>query len=126
MEERPLTLAREASKRLITAFQAIQAGQEVNCHKFTRYMLGLPLSSDEPLTDVSALSPVDNLPLGAAGLISLRMVGVAHSIGYGMGDESLQVMSENGELGFVANQHVIEFYSDLFEGRETRMYQLPV
>jgi hypothetical protein len=122
---RGLEMAPELGRRLMASFGAISAGKIVNCHRFSRYIANMPLNVEEPRTTITGLQRVEYLPLGAVGLVGAEDIGVPHSIGYGMGDESLQVMSWDGELGFARNVDVLEFYSRLFPRVGVGLYQLP-
>lgn len=113
-KERVLTVSPEVGSRLMSCFTAITSSQEVNCHRFSRKISGMPDSSSEPTLNFDDLPIASQLPTGSMGIIGVQGYGVPHSIGYGMGNEGLQVMSPGGELGFVDNDVLVEFYRRLY------------
>lgn len=121
--ERVLSLSSKIGSRLMSSFSVIVAGRLMNCHRFSREISGMASSTQEPLLDFSNLPKATRLPMGAMGIIGVKGYGVPHSIGYGMGDEGLQVMSAQGELGFADNKVVVGFYQRLFPEYEVDLYK---
>jgi hypothetical protein len=121
-DERVLSLSPLVGSRLMNCFSAIIEGQEVNCHRFSREISGMPLANTEPIVNFHGLPVVEHLPEGSMGVIGISGYGVPHSIGYGLGDESLQVMSPGGELGFANNKYVIEFYRQTYQDNSANLY----
>ncbi len=123
-DERVLSLSPQVGSRLMSSFSAILEGQEVNCHRFARDITGMPSSTTEPVLEFDGLPIVGALPEGSLGIIGVEGYGVAHSIGYGLGDTSLQVMSSGGELGFADNNAVVDFYRQLYPSRVVNLRQV--
>lgn len=122
-DQKVLTISPVVGSRLMSIFSAITERQSVNCHRFGREMTGMESSTNEPVLDFESLPVVDLLPKGSMGVIGVKGYGVPHTIGYGLGDESLQVMSGDGELGFAKNAQVIDFYRRIYPNRIVNLHQ---
>jgi hypothetical protein len=127
VDEHRLAVSPIIGQRMLASFELI-AGKTrpINCHGFARVMVGLPTSTGEPKVDFSNMSMVDELLQGAVGVIGVTGEGVVHSIGYGMGRESLQDLSCFGEFGIADNGEVVSYYRRLFPGQTVGLYQLPI
>ena len=127
-DEKVLSLSPIVGKRLMSSFDAIVEGQVVNCHRFAREISGMPFSTTEPIHLFGDLPIAGELPEGSMGIIGVEGFGVPHSIGYGLGDTGLQVMSAGGELGFADNKTVVDFYRQLYPSRVVtlRQFQQPI
>lgn len=123
-DERVLSLSPVVGARLMSVFTAIKEGRQVNCHWFSREISGMQLSREEPECNFEDLPVVDHLPVGSMGVIGVKGYGVPHSIGYGLGDESLQVMSAGAELGFADNTSVVEYYRRVYTDRTVNLHQV--
>jgi len=123
-DERVLSMSPKVGSRLMASFSAILEGQEVNCHRFAREITGMPSSTTEPVLAFDDLPIVGELPEGSLGIIGVEGYGVPHSIGYGLGEVSLQVMSSNGELGFAHNNTVVDFYRQLYPSHTVDLRQV--
>lgn len=121
---RTLRLPGYAGERLFSAFEAFLDGDIINCHKFGRMMLGMEVSLDEPVLDFNGLEPTNFLEIGRAGIVGVSNWGVPHTLGYGMGDEALQVMSSFGELGIARNTDVLNFYTKLYPDHDVKVFQI--
>lgn len=122
--ERSLAMPGKIAQRLMGVFHKIDAGESMNCHRFTREMAAMPSAPEPPPVD-GELVRVDEIEEGAIGVMGTAWHGVVHSIGYGLGAEGLQVLSDAGELGFAPHQLVLEFHRLLFGCQAMELYQLP-
>lgn len=110
--------------RLIGAFDSWLNGRPFNCHRFGRVMQGLEDSHEEPILNFDGKNPTLELPLGAIGIIGVHGWGVPHTVGYGLGSESLQVLSGFGEFGIANNVDVVDFYRNEFPQHDVDLYLL--
>ncbi|HSX07373.1 MAG TPA: hypothetical protein VLG11_00600 [Candidatus Saccharimonadales bacterium] len=122
--ERSLAMPRKIAQRLMGVFHKIEAGESMNCHRFTREMAAMPSALESPPIE-GELVRVNELEEGAIGVVGTAWHGIVHSIGYGLGTEGLQVLSDAGELGFAPHQLVLEFHRLLFGYGDVGLYQLP-
>ena len=130
--ERQLKLPLPLAKRLMEVVTDMHDYGNYNCHRFSRAMKSADLARGhkgrEPITQFFRERPrVDNLPIGAIGLVGVSGHGVPHSL-VGLGvevPESLQVMSARGQLGIAANTDVLDWYRWINDGEEVHLYQAP-
>jgi len=86
-------------------------------------LTGLPASVASPLIDGRELPETTHLDEGSLGFIALYGHGITHTIGYGMGDEGLEVLPTNSEFGFARNEDVRQHYRELNPGILVTMHQ---
>lgn len=118
-QEQIINLPTVIAHRLAKVVQQIKDGVDMDCHTFTTALTEIPSYASAPFSMIHRLPGVETLPVGASGVITARgpvTVKVPHSVGYGLGEKSLQVLSGNGELGIANDSELIRFYSQLFEG----------
>lgn len=123
--QRTLKLPEVSGQRLMDGFEAFLDGEIVNCHKFGRIMLGMEVSLSEPVLDFSELEPTPSIQTGATSIIGVTQYGIPHTLGYGLGDESLQVMSSFGEFGIARDEDVLDFYKKLYPDHDVSFFQVP-
>jgi len=118
-QARELILPNEIAGRLINIAQALDDGEEMNCHRFAQAITGIPTYESAPFSMVDHLPVVGELPEGSSGVITARGACrdiVPHSIGYGLGGDSLQVMTGGGELGIAGDAVIVDFYKEYYPG----------
>lgn len=124
LTERRLYAPAVIGGRILQAFEDITEGEPYNCHRFGRAILGISETTDRPSLDTHVLSSTEVLHSGATGVIA-GIYGISHTIGYGIGEEGLQVLSSDGELGFALNVDVLGYYRRLYPDEDHALYELP-
>lgn len=124
-QARELILPLEIARRFIKIAQDLDDGEEMNCHGFARAITGIPTYESAPFSMVDHLPVVDELPVGSPGVVTARGACrdvVPHSIGYGLGGDSLQVMTGGGELGIAGDAVIIDFYKEYYHGLSVSLH----
>jgi hypothetical protein len=125
MGDRRLIVSRITGVNIMNAYKRITDGQDMNCHGFSNIVHRLYQDFDPPTRFVNSLKPVNNLPIGSLGLIGCGNY-ICHSIGYGLDNEGLQVLSAQKEMGFAVNSDVVRFYQEVFPEDKVALYQMPL
>ena len=124
-QTRELTLPLEIARRFIKIAQDLDDGEQMNCHGFARAITDIPTYESAPFSMLARLPVVEELPVGSPGVITARGTSrdvVPNSIGYGLGGDSLQVMTGGGELGIAGDAVILDFYKEYYPGLSVSLH----
>lgn len=110
---------------LVDVVEQLQAGASINCHIFAHVLTRTPSYESASPATIMTLPEVEAVPVGASGAVAVknsRRHYVSHSIGYGLGERSLQVLSRHGELAIADDREVLDFYRKLKFASEVSLH----